>query len=87
MVAPQRKQTLAMEKRMKLRIPLLLATAVLVVDQSSALAQGPRGGGKPPAQPPRSDPAVEQALMQALAGPDGEYANYAEYAAIVQKRK
>ncbi len=78
MAAPDNNET---NKRMKMKIPLLLAAAVLVVGQSSLLGQAQRRAGT---QVP-SDPAAEQALTQALAGPQGEYAACAEYAAIVEK--
>jgi len=85
MVAPKRTKDQQQKKIMKIGIPLILATALLAVEQSSAFAQGWRGGSQPVTQPIPANPAAEQALNQALAGPDGEYAALAEYTAIVQK--
>lgn len=67
---------------MKLRI--LTATVVVLLGLVTAQAQQQRRGGAGP-MPKPTTPAAEQALLWALAGPDGEYAAYAEYATILAK--
>ncbi len=73
------------QQYMKARIVLILVTAALALTHSSINAQGRRGGNNGATKSTTSNPTVEQALLQALTGPDGEYAAQAEYAAIVAK--
>ena len=72
---------------MKPRILPTLGTITITVllGLSGAPAQAQRGAEKRRTETARTEPAAEQALIEALAGPDGEYAAHAEYAAIVQK--
>jgi len=72
---------------MKTRINSILAVFAfgLMLGQAPLHAQPQRAGQKLRNQPALASPAVEQALLLALAGPDGEYAAYAEYAAILAK--
>jgi hypothetical protein len=75
---------------MNTRITTVLTalTAGLLLGQVDAQAQPQRGGQKFRHQPPVATPATaaaEEALLLALAGPDGEYAAYAEYAAIIAR--
>jgi hypothetical protein len=74
-------------KHMKQSIlPILAAiNASLVLGGLVATAQPQRGAEKLTHQTILPDGAAERALTQALAGPDGEYAAHAEYAAIIQK--
>ncbi len=70
---------------MKLKVALVLTVAVLAAAHWNAGAQAQRGRrGTPNGTPPASAVANE-ALLQALAGPEGEYANLAEYSAMVEK--
>jgi hypothetical protein len=67
-------------------IPTLAAiNTSLLIGVLVAAAQPQRGAERFTNKTSPPDTAAEQALVQALAGPDGEYAAYAEYAAIVQK--
>ncbi len=74
-------------KTMKQRIlPSLAAISTsLLIGAVIAAAQPQRGAEKLINKTASSDGTAEKALAQALAGPDGEYAAHAEYAAIVQK--
>ena len=63
---------------------MLMAGAGVALVTLSGLGQPQPGGGPLVAEGVSTTPA-EQALALALAGPDGEYAAYAEYTAIVQK--
>jgi rubrerythrin len=70
---------------MKLKTSIVAAVTVILIGQWTVLAQPRRGAGNLAARTAPASPAAEQALIQALAGPDGEYAARAEYAAIVAK--
>lgn len=72
---------------MKRMTILLLATTTtaLLLSLGSASAQPRRGAGKGLGVAVSPSPTAQGALVQALTGPDGEYAALAEYAAIVQK--
>jgi hypothetical protein len=72
---------------MKLTIPLaaVTAAAILALGLFSATAQARRGAEKLTGNTLTANPAAEEALSQALLGPDGEYAAQAEYEAILQK--
>lgn len=65
-------------KKLRLFAPIVLLLA-LVVGLTAIRAQAQRSGVTP------LDPAAKAALLTALAGPDGEYAARAEYAAILAK--
>ena len=69
---------------MNTKLLVAAAAAVLTLTLLPAAAQPQRGAARLRNQAPPA-PAVEQALTLALMGPDGEYAVYAEYAAIIQK--
>jgi hypothetical protein len=60
-------------------------TITVLLGLSGAPAHAQRGAEKLRTETARTDPAAEQALIEALVGPDGEYAAHAEYEAIVQK--
>ena len=72
---------------MKNRIlPTLAAISTsLLIGVLVAAAQTQRGADKLITKGGAPDSASVRALNEALAGPDGEYAAYAEYAAIIQK--
>jgi hypothetical protein len=65
---------------MKRSILTVLATVLIAAGLMAPPAQAQRGGGAA-----ALDPVATQALLTALAGPDGEYAARAEYAAILAK--
>jgi hypothetical protein len=71
---------------MKASTVLLIAALAtgLLATQTTATAQGRRTGQKTGGSTATVTPAVEQALTQALMSLDGEYAAYAEYAAIIE---
>lgn len=70
---------------MKTRTVLILVTAALALTATSINAQGRRAGNNAAGRNTSTSPAIEQALLQALTGPEGEYAAQAEYTAIVAK--
>jgi len=68
---------------MKRNILVVLASLLLCgVGPLAVNAQGQRGGGS---SVPALDTSAREALITALAGPDGEYAAHAEYTAILAK--
>ncbi len=67
-------------------VPTLAAISTsLLIGALIAAAQPQRGAERLAKKTTPPDGAAERALAQALAGPDGEYAAHAEYAAILQK--
>ncbi|HYG36255.1 MAG TPA: hypothetical protein VEC99_15795 [Clostridia bacterium] len=67
-------------------LPVVTAVVFsLLIGQFTVLAQAQRGGQRLRSQPPAVTSVVQQALLEALTGPDGEYVAYAEYAAIIEK--
>lgn len=84
---PVSNTTLDHRTSMKLPMSIIPATLALslLLGAATAPAQPQRGAERLMAKTLTSNPAAEEALALALAGPDGEYAAYAEYAAIVQK--
>jgi hypothetical protein len=69
----------------KIVLTLVAINTTILITGLVAVAQPQRGAEKLTPKATVPDPAAEQALTQALAGPDGEYAAHAEYAAILQK--
>lgn len=67
---------------MKRRILMVLSTVIAgaAIGLMTPSAQAQRGGGTA-----KLDPVARQALLTALAGPEGEYAARAEYTAILAK--
>jgi hypothetical protein len=72
---------------MKMKLPMTVASAatVLAIAVSFGIAQPQRGPQKLNPRSSSPTPAAEQALREALTGPEGEYAAQALYLAIVQQ--
>ncbi len=70
---------------MKLPLPMMLAAASLALSLPNAWAQAQRKSPRGSEGNPPTTAAVNEAVLQALTGPEGEYAALAEYAATVEK--